>query len=600
MQTKVEVEDSRLIKKLGQTPLPGISGSSGKGVDNIVPTIPPLDIRSVSESLTDKDNFVRMDPPQHGTAGKGPFAREPSGVREIARRLKPKWDGDPISWKKFWQHWEYYWKITGPSVEGHPEMAKMLFIECLPKDEAERAMHLVVANNISFDDLVKKYSSSCSSLLPRFALEKRWRDCMPRDRKWPSMDLWFSNWTALAHDVGNLSDQSMKEQFDAVLLKFVPKLIERIHEEELSGTIFTLEERWNFVAHKLRVSQVVGQIRNVFDQVGPSHGPSPVVNSVMGNKNLRNKPKACDICGHTDHLRASCPRRERKYRKFSRSSGSSTRSGTRGRFRPGRSSSAGSSGRRSSDRRSNSRDSSRSSGKGFYRRPGRPTKYPIKKRSDFKIYDVIHRADRKYYRSESGESRNSNSSQRSRGGYASDNFSKRPSSHSTDKRGKPYGRDRPPLLGGNFLHETRGQKAPVGDMSRIRGVLIFACLLLRTSPQVRTGRGMSSGRITTIFVARWIIFPHQAPLLDVQLQENMSLTKMSHIFLRVRKRRLSVEFVEHFFHKSILQKEQIKFCCGRFNPLFRLKVDFVKPHFGEIGVVNLHHPTHYPIRRSWN
>ena len=27
---------------------------------------------------------------------------------EVAKQLKPQWDGTPITWKRFWQQWEYY------------------------------------------------------------------------------------------------------------------------------------------------------------------------------------------------------------------------------------------------------------------------------------------------------------------------------------------------------------------------------------------------------------------------------------------------------------------------------------------------------------
>jgi hypothetical protein len=226
-----------------------------------------------------------LDPKPWNTAeGSRHTQKDVRGLVEIAQKLKPKWDGDPLTWSKFLKRWNYYWNLRGPTLDPNPEMAKMVFIECLPREEAERAMQLVVNDGISLEKLIAKYNENNSSVLPRFAMEKRWRAFVPRDRKWNTIDMWYSEWISLASEAGHITQDQMKEQFDASLIRVVPKLIEKIHEEELMGTPLSLEERWNFVAQKLRLSKVLDMVRNEYEHKDTSFSQLSALNRSRGGK----------------------------------------------------------------------------------------------------------------------------------------------------------------------------------------------------------------------------------------------------------------------------------------------------------------------------
>jgi len=102
-------------------------------------------------------------------------------------------------------------------------------------------MHMVVMDKISFANLVAHYNQTCTSLLPRFVLERKWRACLPADRKFATINMWFSTWMALGANVGNLTEDQMIEQFDAAILRQHSKIIQLIHESELAGHRLTLQ-----------------------------------------------------------------------------------------------------------------------------------------------------------------------------------------------------------------------------------------------------------------------------------------------------------------------------------------------------------------------
>jgi len=248
---------------------------------------------------------------------------------EMSKKVRPQWDGHPLTWREFYQRWGYYWNLRSSGTQINPEMKKMLFIECLPKEEADRAMHLVVMEGISFEDLISRFEANCASLLPRFVLERKWRRCQPSDRKYPTIEKWYSTWKVLAANVGNLTDVQLTEQFDNVLLRFHPKIVRVIHEEELTGNKLSLEARWNLTKNRLIVEHNLGQIRSEFEQQGPQTGSSVV--HALRPTNKFGSDRRCFKCNQPGHVQKDCraslaPQRGRSPR--SPRSGFSSRSGS--------------------------------------------------------------------------------------------------------------------------------------------------------------------------------------------------------------------------------------------------------------------------------
>jgi len=72
---------------------------------------------------------------------------------------------------RFYDKWEFYWRIRSNGVKTDQESKRVLFAELLPKEEADRAMHKTVTDGVSFNDLIGHYQSNCTSMLPSFVLE---------------------------------------------------------------------------------------------------------------------------------------------------------------------------------------------------------------------------------------------------------------------------------------------------------------------------------------------------------------------------------------------------------------------------------------------
>jgi hypothetical protein len=143
----------------------------------------------------------------------------------------------------------------------------------------------VIRNRISFPEPVDQYALTCSSLVSRIALENKWRQFAPSDRKWRSIDLWYSKWLGLAGEVDELGENQKKEQFDAVLLNFIPNLIKEIHREELAGNALSLEQRWNYVSKQMKLKQLLNQIQSAFSHHPTAGIPSFSVNALQKAKN---------------------------------------------------------------------------------------------------------------------------------------------------------------------------------------------------------------------------------------------------------------------------------------------------------------------------
>ena len=125
-------------------------------------------------------------------------------------------------------------------MDDNPEMKKWLFVECLPGEEIERAKHLIIDGRMPFEELVQKYHRDNSILVTRRHAEKLWKNFVPQNKKWKSIDLWFSKWKRLATEVPELTEIQMIEQFDAVLRPYAYDVIKEIKKEEVLGKKISL------------------------------------------------------------------------------------------------------------------------------------------------------------------------------------------------------------------------------------------------------------------------------------------------------------------------------------------------------------------------
>jgi hypothetical protein len=139
----------------------------------------------------------------------------------------------------------------------------------------------------------------------------------------------------------------MIEQFDAILLHYVPNLIKDIHREKLAGNELSLSQRWNYVSKQLKLGQLLGQLTSVYSsQAPPGISSSPVNALNKGFIPSPNKPRSpkgktgedrkCFLCGKEGHWSKECPtphvRKRSQSPRGSASSGFSRRSsGSQGR-----------------------------------------------------------------------------------------------------------------------------------------------------------------------------------------------------------------------------------------------------------------------------
>ena len=136
------------------------------------------------------------------TEGSEFFTRNWQGALEVARQAKPQWDGDPLSWKRFWQEWEYYWSMLEPCLGSNPEYRKMTFLRCLPREASERAKNWITFERISFEDLVARLDEGCTGVVPSFAVAKRWQALVPTSKKWHAVETWFAEFQRMSAEVG--------------------------------------------------------------------------------------------------------------------------------------------------------------------------------------------------------------------------------------------------------------------------------------------------------------------------------------------------------------------------------------------------------------
>ena len=279
------------------------------------------------------------------------------------------------------------------------------FVECLPEEDKARAKCFIIKEHVSFDVLVERFNEENHGLLPRWAHEKKWRESRPKSRKWKDLLTWWKEWNLLAKRVGNLTEVNLIERFDYIMLKYHSRCIRKIHEFEVTGRRFNLEERWNYLVQSVKNDTYIGYISHEYEKGDTS------------DMRRMEDEKTCYNCGRHGHVRRECPVRSRVVQRTPRRSGSETSRSSQGRHRNFRSRSTTrsfSSGSRSSYRSRSGQDRQRSYPKspryGQYRKSGQRQRTPGRWKSNFGRTGRSHSFNRRGSRS-SWSSRSSGRSQ---------------------------------------------------------------------------------------------------------------------------------------------------------------------------------------------
>ena len=88
--------------------------------------------------------------------------------------LRPKWDGQPLTFDEIMEDWELYWEQKRKIVGDNNVVKCLAFIECLPDDEKSRAKYFVQKEHIQFDALYERFREDNQGLLPRYAHKRLW------------------------------------------------------------------------------------------------------------------------------------------------------------------------------------------------------------------------------------------------------------------------------------------------------------------------------------------------------------------------------------------------------------------------------------------
>ena len=97
--------------------------------------------------------------------------RDTQAYAKMARSFKPTWDGKPLTWKKFWIDFQFYWNLQAESYAHDERMQRLLFMECLPTADADRVKYWIQQDDITFDALVQKFADKADTIIPRYSWE---------------------------------------------------------------------------------------------------------------------------------------------------------------------------------------------------------------------------------------------------------------------------------------------------------------------------------------------------------------------------------------------------------------------------------------------
>ncbi len=112
-------------------------------------------------------------------------------------------------------------------------------------------MNFVTKDNMSFDSLIKVYESDVMGMIPLWEREQTWRECWPVSRNYKDMLHWWTDWNRLADKVPSITMSQKVQQFDRIMLKHCDAFLRNLLRLEVTGQIFDLTARWNYISQEL-------------------------------------------------------------------------------------------------------------------------------------------------------------------------------------------------------------------------------------------------------------------------------------------------------------------------------------------------------------
>ena len=180
----------------------------------------------------------RSEPPvrtgRHGYPSDHPYGYDRC-AEKITETLRPKWSGEDSTWEDFWKAWKYFWSLKSKTVGDDDRMKCLIFVECLPMKEQQRARNFVIQDEMSFDALIKVYESDVMGMVPLWEREQAWRNCWPVSRDYKDMLHWWTDWNRLADKAENITYNQKLQQFDRIMLKHCDAFLRNLLRLEVTG-----------------------------------------------------------------------------------------------------------------------------------------------------------------------------------------------------------------------------------------------------------------------------------------------------------------------------------------------------------------------------
>ena len=210
---------------------------------------------------------------------------------------KPKWDGEPLSWRTFIPEWNAYWDLNGRLMGATAK--KWVFIGCLPPRYQEHMKAYVTQNGWSFENVYDFICAQVQVLLPDWKLIDEWRKCLPKGKDYMEFMHWYLTWSRLGMQIPIIQPHEWNFQFDRAMAHqgHFSKYLKEIFAKEMeSNKRWDLAERVHHVKNRLQVEYLTSQTLDEHVKSVSAHTPQRIV---------------CKNCGRQGHHTNDCRSRSR-------------------------------------------------------------------------------------------------------------------------------------------------------------------------------------------------------------------------------------------------------------------------------------------------